>query len=128
MFYGGISPQLREKLFDIAGQTLLKSESPEARTCSAAAMAKLKETFEENLSREMQESHTDPLTRAVAGLPRHELAGLAEALVSITAFMARMSADEKEAVGGPIDVALISKGDGFVWIKRKDPVRGAMVL
>jgi hypothetical protein len=91
-------------------------------------MAKLKETFEENLSREMQESHTDPLTRAVAGLPRHELAGLAEALVSITAFMARMSADEKEAVGGPIDVALISKGDGFVWIKRKDPVRGAMVL
>ena len=22
-------------------------------------------------------------------------------------------------VGGPIDVAVISKGDGFVWIKRK---------
>lgn len=22
-------------------------------------------------------------------------------------------------VGGPIDVAIISKGDGFIWIKRK---------
>ena len=26
---------------------------------------------------------------------------------------------EEETVGGPIDVAVISKGDGFVWIKRK---------
>jgi len=25
----------------------------------------------------------------------------------------------EETVGGPIDVAVISKGDGFVWIKRK---------
>jgi len=24
-----------------------------------------------------------------------------------------------ETVGGPIDVAVISKGDGFIWIKRK---------
>jgi hypothetical protein len=26
---------------------------------------------------------------------------------------------EVESVGGPIDVAVISKGDGFIWIKRK---------
>ena len=26
---------------------------------------------------------------------------------------------EEETVAGPIDVAVISKGDGFVWIKRK---------
>jgi len=25
----------------------------------------------------------------------------------------------EESVGGPVDVAVISKGDGFVWIKRK---------
>jgi hypothetical protein len=24
-----------------------------------------------------------------------------------------------ESVGGPIDVAVISSGDGFVWIRRK---------
>ncbi|MEA1995293.1 MAG: hypothetical protein U9N18_03965 [Campylobacterota bacterium] len=26
---------------------------------------------------------------------------------------------ESETAGGPIDVAVISKGDGFIWIKRK---------
>jgi hypothetical protein len=26
---------------------------------------------------------------------------------------------EDETVGGPIDVAVISKGDGLIWIKRK---------
>jgi hypothetical protein len=35
-----------------------------------------------------------------------------------------MSADEFETVGGPIDVAVISKGDGFVWVKKKNLVRG----
>ena len=25
----------------------------------------------------------------------------------------------EESVGGPVDVAVISKGDGFIWIKRK---------
>ena len=43
---------------------------------------------------------------------------MAEALVSLTSFKRRVSADA-ETVGGPIDVALISKGDGFIWIKRK---------
>ena len=28
-------------------------------------------------------------------------------------------AADLETVGGPIDVAVISKGDGFVWVKRK---------
>ena len=26
---------------------------------------------------------------------------------------------EEESVGGPVDVAVITKGDGFVWLKRK---------
>jgi hypothetical protein len=128
MFYGGISPQLREKLVDIAGRALFTDEAAKNKPTFSAAHAQLKKHFDDNLKREMQQSHTDPLTLAVAGLPRHELAGLAEALVSITAFMARMSADQKETVGGPIDVALISKGDGFVWVKRKDPVRGSRFL
>ena len=27
--------------------------------------------------------------------------------------------DSIESVGGPVDVAIISKGDGLVWINRK---------
>jgi hypothetical protein len=43
---------------------------------------------------------------------------MAEALVNLTAFKRRMT-DELETVGGPVDVAVISKGDGLVWVKRK---------
>ena len=43
---------------------------------------------------------------------------MAEALVNLTALKRRVS-DEMETVGGPIDVAVISKGDGFVWIRRQ---------
>lgn len=43
---------------------------------------------------------------------------MAESLVNLTKFRLRVS-PERETVSGPIDVALISKGDGFVWLKRK---------
>jgi hypothetical protein len=51
-------------------------------------------------------------------LPKDELASMAEALVNLTSFKRRVTA-VAETVGGPIDVAVISKGDGFVWITRK---------
>lgn len=62
--------------------------------------------------------YTDPIMGIVAALPKDELATMAETLVSITSFMQRVSHD-RETVGGPVDVAVISKKDGFIWIKRK---------
>jgi hypothetical protein len=38
--------------------------------------------------------------------------------INLTSLKKRMSKKE-ESVGGPIDVAVISKGDGLIWIKRK---------
>lgn len=38
--------------------------------------------------------------------------------ISLTSLVRRMQPGE-ETVGGPVDVAVISKGDGFVWINRK---------
>lgn len=51
-------------------------------------------------------------------MPKVELASMAEALVSLTSMKRKMSPDS-ETVGGPVDVALITRGEGFVWIKRK---------
>lgn len=59
-----------------------------------------------------------PILEIVASLPKDELAGMAEALVNLTKFRRRIT-PERETVGGPIDVAVITKGDGFVWISRK---------
>ncbi len=124
LFYEGISEEVKEKLGDIISHCIVSSVTKKGKESSSKLRAKVEQKVLELLKREIQENYTSPLLEAVAALPRHELAGLAETLVSLTAFRARMSVAEEDTVAGPIDVAVISKGDGFVWIKRKDPVRG----
>lgn len=63
--------------------------------------------------------HRMPILQSVVHLPKKELAHVAASLVTLSSFQKRMTAGEDETVGGPIDVAVISKGDGFVWIDRK---------
>ena len=53
-----------------------------------------------------------PVLDIVADLPKDDPAAMAESLVNLTSFKRRITA-EMETVGGPIDVAVISKGDGF---------------
>jgi hypothetical protein len=60
----------------------------------------------------------NPTCEMVGLFPKDELAHLAESLVGLTSLHRRVSRD-LETVGGPIDVAVISKNDGFIWIKRK---------
>jgi hypothetical protein len=60
-----------------------------------------------------------PMFESVAALPKDELGLLAESLVNITSLKQRMSVHQSNTVGGAIDVAIISIGDGFVWINRK---------
>lgn len=65
-----------------------------------------------------QDEHINPLLEAVEFLPKNEMAEVAESLVSITSFRQKISLNQ-ETVGGAIDVAVVSKTDGFVWIRRK---------
>jgi hypothetical protein len=51
-------------------------------------------------------------------IPKDELASVARTLVNLTSFMRHVSSGI-ETVGGPVDVAVISKKDGFIWIDRK---------
>ena len=62
--------------------------------------------------------HVNPVLDTVASLSKDDLAAMAESFVHLTSLKRKVSPDA-ETVGGPIDVAVISKGDGFVWIKRK---------
>lgn len=59
-----------------------------------------------------------PLMNAVSNLSKEDLAEMAESLIYLTYLKRRITFAE-ESVGGPVDVAIISKGDGFIWIKRK---------
>ncbi|MER9679798.1 hypothetical protein NKJ23_10775 [Mesorhizobium sp. M0184] len=83
-------------------------------TATGAAVDK----FWESHQRIRRERFVSPIVDMAMSLPKDELANLAESLVSLTSLQRRVSR-ELETVGGAIDVAVISKGDGFVWIKRK---------
>ncbi|MBF0552456.1 MAG: hypothetical protein HQK60_18235 [Deltaproteobacteria bacterium] len=63
-------------------------------------------------------NYWQPVVNVAASLPKDELGAMAEALVNLTKFRRRVTT-VPETVAGPIDVAVITKGDGFVWIKRK---------
>lgn len=74
--------------------------------------------FNEELDKFIRKEYVNPVIGIVKMLPKDELAVMAETLVNLTSFKRKVS-NEVETVGGPIDVAIISKGDGFIWIKRK---------
>ena len=66
----------------------------------------------------IKQKYTDPLLETVSFLGKEDLSDLAESLVRMTCVKRHFSADE-ETVGGPVDVAVITQGDGFIWMKRK---------
>jgi hypothetical protein len=67
-------------------------------------------TFQGNL--------TSSILDILANLPKEELAALAALMINLSSLRRRMSASV-ESVAGPVDVAVISKGDGMVWVSRK---------
>jgi hypothetical protein len=75
--------------------------------------------FLESIDEYEKKNYQDPIIRKIGNLPKEELGVMAKTFVNITSFKRRVSRDEEETVGGPIDVAIISKGDGYVWVKRK---------
>ncbi len=79
---------------------------------------KIVKAFNEMNQHIKKENYIVPLMNAVSNLSKEDLAEMAESLIYLTYLKRRITFAE-ESVGGPVDVAVISKGDGFVWIKRK---------
>jgi hypothetical protein len=83
--------------------------------------ALVKESVERHGKQWLEQAHAEnggPFLRVVASLPIDEMARLAETLVSLQSLKERVTRPS-ESVGGPVDVAVITKFEGFVWIKRK---------
>lgn len=78
----------------------------------------IKKVFDDAIDDAIGKQYIAPLVDTVAYLEKEDMADMAESLVSLTFLKRRMMSSE-ESVGGPVDVAIISKSDGFVWIKRK---------
>ncbi|MGV2124008.1 hypothetical protein ACQZ4R_13065 [Agrobacterium vitis] len=130
-FMEGIDPDYAEQLQDnirslllqatVEVATALTNSSEDLQTIRPALEAATNAAFEafwEEDKRTREERFARPIIDMAMSLPKDELANMAESLVSLTSLQRRVSR-EIETVGGAIDVAVISKGDGFVWVKRK---------
>jgi hypothetical protein len=130
-FMEGIDPYLNDhmegylsKIFDKYPEIIVEN-IVESDNEKKLLMSKLKELsnkifkdYQKVVRTFRRNNYVNPVLSVVSMLPKDELAAMAEALVSLTSFKRKVTMGS-ETVGGPIDVAVISKGDGFVWIKRK---------
>lgn len=67
------------------------------------------------------ETHTKLIVKSISYLRKDDLIEFAENLIKLTSIK-RKTSSELQSVGGPIDIAVITKHEGFVWIKRKDNI------
>lgn len=131
-FLRGIEPELYG-LYRASLKTLLEDKYPETILANLDLTVEQRadlgprlvafgksafEGIQNSLDQVIRERHVTPVVDAVQFLQKDELAEMAESFVYLTSLKRRISL-EPETVGGPIDVAVISKGDGFIWIKRK---------
>ena len=67
----------------------------------------------------IEEANVSSLVESVASFNIDDLSNMAESLISITNLQRHITSAE-ESVGGPVDVAVITRSEGFTWIKRKN--------
>lgn len=131
-FIGGMEPSMEEVIFDIIYKVLkaypeqiqkhLSIHFTDEQVTNIQMLGKeVYESIEDAVKEYQQTNYIEPLFGIVRSLPKEELADMAETLVSMTSFKRRVSR-ATESVGPPVDVAIITKGDGFVWMKRKSYV------
>ncbi|RDW15073.1 hypothetical protein [Oceanobacillus chungangensis] len=129
-FISGMEPSMEEVIFDIIAKVLkdypnqiqkhLSIQFTDEQVTDLEKMGKeVYESIEDTLKEYQQTNYIEPLLGVVRSLPKEELADMAETLVNLTSFKRRVTR-ATETVGPPIDVAIITKGDGFVWMKRKN--------
>ena len=108
--------QLRKDVEDLIVQTIKQgtNASPE-NIDEEKARAMLR--FDKKLN-ELKAKYEGDLKSVVNFLSKKELAEVAYSLVELTSRKRRYSSD-METVGGPIDVAILTRNEGFIWVRRK---------
>lgn len=127
----GISPNIMKRVCDSFDDMLaqysgiladiLQNNGIESGIVDAVRKAprdQIQEQFMKDIEGFINTHYVKKLLDTVEYLEIGDLSNLAESLIDLTGLNKRMTSVE-ETVGGPVDVAVISKIDGFIWIKRK---------
>ncbi|MGY1705316.1 hypothetical protein ACI79C_12130 [Geodermatophilus sp. SYSU D00697] len=106
LFMEGIHPDLRRWFGGVLG------ELNERHGVEAAVTDRFNRLLDDRIN-----DHGRQVIDAVRFLPKADLAEFARQMVAFTAFRLRMSM-AVEVVGKPIDVAVVSRAEGVVWVRR----------
>ncbi|RDK07769.1 hypothetical protein [Cupriavidus lacunae] len=125
-FMLGISPDIFNRvasgitrsLQDVAEAVKAHLGAPELPEELARKIAEAESSLLDEAIQGARFDHYDPLKQAINSLPVDEMAGLAETLIMLESLKEKVT-QPSESVGGAVDVAVITKSEGFVWVKRK---------
>ena len=125
----GISPQLDKEYREATSEleesvmddivSILQKEKVSQKTIQKVrevSLDKIHEHYIERIENFVHENYTGGVVNALDFFNLEEMAKMAENLIAVTNLQRHISSSE-ESVGGPIEVAIITKTGGFKWIK-----------
>jgi len=125
----GVDPNYKEEVrksvkgsFEAASEQIAAIlGDPELSEQIKNAMGNISDELIRGLEDYQRERITGPLLDVLKFMGKEDMSELAESLVNITSLKRKFSSldSSEESVGGPVDVAIVTKGDGFIWMKRK---------
>lgn len=131
----GIAPNFYEKVTDLNVRSLseerekiaslLKDEGVDEAIIKKVRdidTTDIEKKHSESMDEYMQEEYVDGIVNAVDSFNVEDMANMAENLASITSLQRHFSSSD-ETVGGPIDVAVITRAEGFTWVRHKDFIK-----
>lgn len=128
-FIEGVSHTIRDTFLKATESTIkeiikgisniIRPQDPQlADSIKSANFSEIVVRYRNTIQDIIHKGQVSPLLQTIASMGKEDIADLAENLIYMTS-MKRHVTPYAETVGGPIDVAIISKGDGFIWMKRK---------
>jgi len=109
--FNGSLRSFADEIFAAAGGT---GQIPDIKDRISKTLDAMGDSIMGNARRE----HAIPLRRVLGVLPVEEMAELAETLINLQSLKEKVTKNS-ETVGGPVDVAIITKNEGLLWSKRK---------
>jgi hypothetical protein len=125
-FFHGINPQIFTEIGNILKEEireaieLIHKKHPQIPKADLVTPLNKAQTNSKNKILEYSKKHyINPIIQSIGYLRKEDLVEFAESLINITSIK-RKTNSQLQSVGGPIDIAIITKHEGFVWVKRKD--------
>ena len=103
---------------DTISKIIDKTDHGLAETIRKLDIKQIVQPFIQSINAELKRNYINPMMGAINTLSKEDLAEMSESLIYLT-YLKRRFTFAEESVGGPVDVAVITKGDGFICIKRK---------